>query len=39
MGGHGTLYSHRLKKRTRSPCPPPNCAHVCKYRGLNNQVR
>jgi len=21
-----------------SPCPPPNCAHVCKYPGLTKQV-
>jgi len=22
----------------RPPCPPSDCAHVCKYPGLNKQV-
>ena len=24
---------------TLQPCPPPNCAHACKYPGLNKQAQ
>jgi len=30
--------THALYLLTRPPCPPPNCAHVCEYPGLNKQV-
>jgi len=32
------IYTHASYLLPRPPCPPPNCAYVCKYPGLNKQV-
>jgi len=32
------IYTHAPYLLKRPPCPPYNCAYVCKYPGLNKQI-